>query len=152
MNTLKIGSLTLALPSPYGLGHLCTAAEAAILNRELQARLRNNIRERFWDKKDQELKTPSQNDLMPIQAYIRSFSLNGRDPLESTSFEIALSIVRHQIKASGKNLRDYTKAALNAEAKKVLQGPKAVEIRTLAKRRIGFIEDAVREEMEKKLG
>jgi hypothetical protein len=149
MSTMKIGNLELKLPSPYAPGHVCTPQEAAVLNRELHTRLRENIARRVAPFVLSDEVAEYQMDL---QHYIRSFSLNGHDTLDRMSQDLALELVKHQIKASGKALRDYTKAALRTEAEKVLKGPKAVEIRALAKRRIAFIQEAATEEVERRLG
>lgn len=151
MTTMKIGTLELKLPSPYFPGQQMTASEAAILNAELHHRLKKNIKNR-WGHVASHPDGDGYTWLLDIQQYIREYTLNGLNELEVVSFIIALDLVRHQLKASGKPLKNYAKSALNDAARKVLEGPKAVEIRALAKRRIIFIQEAAVEELERKHG
>src|SRR5579863_6349724 len=106
MSTMKIGSLTLTLPSPYAQGHTCTAAEAQVLNQALHRRLRVNLTERFHQVK---MEYTEADAMLDFNAYIRSFSLNGSDPIQQAAKEIAVDIVKQKLKAEGKRLGDYSK-------------------------------------------
>ncbi len=142
MPTMKIGSLTLTLPSPYSSGHVCSSVEARVLNNEHNRRLRRNIKTRCAE-------AEAGTDLqLQLTAYIRGYTLDGGDPINPIARELALSIVRHAVKANGKPLGHYSKAALKAEAEKLLKGPQASHILALAKRRLREIQDAAQAEID----
>lgn len=148
MPTMKIGSLTLTLPSPYEPGHTCTPAEARILNWELQKRLRRNINTRM-DGMGPEYTSPSDVQQQLVE-YIRAYTLNGQDQIQYLAREIALDVVRQKIKSNGGRLGNYHKASLRAEAQKLLQGPQARDILLMAQRRVQEVNKAAAEMLERK--
>lgn len=146
MPTMKIGSLTLTLPSPYEPGHICTGAEARILNWELQKRLRRNLRART-----KQPMNDNPSDLMTeLVEYIRSYTLNGQDQVQHLAREIAFDVIRQKIKSNGGKLGNYHKSSLRAEAEKLLQGPQARDILLMAQRRVSEISKAAMEMLERK--
>jgi hypothetical protein len=88
--------------------------------------------------------------MLDFNAYIRSFSLNGSDPVQQAAREIALDIVKQKIKAEGKRLGDYSKAELSRQAELLLRKPGAHRIYELAKHRVRWIEGMANDELTNK--
>lgn len=149
MPKITIQGESFEVPSPYEPGHVCTAAEAEMLNQKFRERIRAKFSQRvkdFWEKVPgwhQKL----QEELDEISA---SYSLNGLDPVHVEAFCIAISIVKTNLRAAGKNVSDYARSALTTMAEEVLAGPQRGEITLMARERVVALQKAAKAELERK--
>lgn len=149
MTKITIQGETFTCIGPYNPGHVCTATEAEILNQKFRERIRAKFSQRvkdFWEKVPgwhQKL----QEELDEITA---GYSLNGLDPVQIEAFCIALSIVKTNLRAAGKNVSDYARSALTTMAEEVLQGPQRGEIALMARERVVALQKAAKAELERK--
>jgi len=141
MKKLKLGNLELTLPSPYRVGHVCTAQEAAVLNSVLQGRLQDRLRRQYKGQRDWLDATQAQ---IEINKQIREASLNGRDAVLIEAEELALQIAKQEIKLSGHHLKDMSKRQLRERAQRILASPTGRTIRQMAITRAEDLAEAVK--------
>lgn len=151
MSTITIHGYTFTVPSPYEIGHKCTAAEAQALNSKLHENLARNFRKRV---REDQANGGGVSDLQAeLDSYASSYSLNGTDPIESEAFVISLQIVKARLKAQGRNITDFSRADLNREAEKLLdarQNPLTYgDIIVMARERVEALQKAAKKEMER---
>jgi hypothetical protein len=101
---IVIASLPFDCPQPYAEGHVCSAAEARVLNMALAENLRNNFAKRIKAMRD---RAASADEFAGLQAeftlYASQYSFTNAGELKSLTIdplmEEALRIARGQVKA-----------------------------------------------------
>ena len=153
MDEITINGYIFQVPSPYAVGHVCTKAEADVLNRKLHANLRANFSKevaermtRFGGQIESYNLAQMKND---FAEYAASYSFNGPDPVEVEALIIAHGIVRRAIKDKGMNISDYSKAQLAEQAELLLNGNLRGEILRLARDRVTSLQAAAQKELAK---
>jgi uncharacterized protein (DUF1697 family) len=148
-NQITINGFTFLAPTPYTEGHVCTGAEAAILNRRLHAALRNNFG-KHMDTLVLEGKTieDQQRQIFTEFAnYCATYSLNGADPVDAEARAIATAIVKNKIRSNGGVIGDYTKAQLEVFITDILASSQRQEIYEQARARLKVIREAAKKEL-----
>lgn len=153
MTQITISGYTFTVPAPFLPGHICTAAEAMVLNRQMHARLRRNFSDHVRNTTQPSGYGGSTSIHIALQTELNDlaslFSFDASDPVSAEALSIAISIVRKAIKDSGKRLADYSKAALTAEAEKLLAGPSSKTILPLARSRVTELQKLALEELKR---
>lgn len=164
MSKITIAGYEFEVPSPYEIGHKCTAAEAAALNSRLHENISRNFRRRVVQTTPDMCSAHgpvvgsfSERKLAYLQAelddYCAAYSLNGSDPILEEAKTIALQIVKVQLKARKLNVSDFSKADLTREAEKLLDVRQNSitfgEIMTMARERVEQYQRAAKKEMER---
>lgn len=156
MDTITISGCTFTVPTPFAVGHICTEAEAGVLNRALHANLRRNFARRVEENLAACQQGMNAMNLARLQAEFTSlanaYAFGGPDPVESEALVIAEQIVRQSLRARKLNVTDYTKAQLIDQAETLLAGPQGGEIRALAETRTKMIRNAAAKELARVVG
>jgi hypothetical protein len=146
---ITISGHTFTVPCPYSHGHVCTEAEARILNQVYHSRLRKN----FADRVQPNAAGVISNELLAIYQtqlndYANTFSLEGSSAVDAEALTIALEVIRKSIKDRGNRIGDYTKSTLNEFARGLLSGPQGPAIIQLARRRVSEVDEAAKANIE----
>jgi hypothetical protein len=137
LDTISIHGLTFTVPSPYGPGHICSTAEARILNQILHARLRKNFAENVEAIPTGGIDKAKRDELQrELDAYAATFSLNGPDPTQAEAIALAISIIKCKLRAEKKLVKEVPQSALREAAEKLLQGPSGQSILCMARVRV----------------
>lgn len=150
-DTITISSYTFSVPRPYAAGHVCSQAEAEVLNRKLHENLRLNFGKRIA----QENFGPTENGYAPAKlqsefdSYASTYTFGGPDPALAEASIVALDVVKRAIKARGGNVSDYSKAQLADQASAILAGPHGPDIRNMARERVTALQAAAKKELER---
>lgn len=109
--SITISGLPFVRPSPrYRPGHICTPAEAEVLNSVLLERVRGNLIRRGKDRK-----TPLTQE--EFEEYYNCYQLGigpqEKDPVEIESIKIARALLAEIMNKEGKSLRDLNKEDLS---------------------------------------
>lgn len=150
-DTITINGYTFKVSRPYLPGHVCTAAEADVLNRKMHSNLRRIFSVQV---QDAEAKVgPNHVNVGSLQIELNklssTYSFERSDPIRAEAFAIALEVVRAAIKKEGKRIGDYSKAALSSEAEKILSGTGGHSILELARARVAQVQRLAQEELAK---
>lgn len=145
MKKLKLGNLEVVLPEPYRQGHVCSAKEASLLNSLHMKRLKENITQIANSKG----MAYGPAELLPeLNKYVRDYSLNGRDPVETEAQALALQIVKQKLKAEGGRLKAVRLSVLKRDAERVLASPLGSTIRRMAITRAEDLAEAVKARLD----
>lgn len=157
MEKITIAGYAFTVPTPYATGHVCSEGEAQVLNRKLHENLRANFVGRVKEAQEENraLGGPIIHHVTlqgELDSLASSYRFGGPDPSEVEAHVIASEIVRQTIKAAGKVLGDYTKAQLSEQARAILSGPQAGEIRIMARERVAALQAAAKKELARVRG
>lgn len=156
MDTITISGYTFTVPTPFAAGHVCTEAEAGVLNRALHANLRRNFAKTVDEAREDMRNGTWNGDQRTLQAafdiFARDYQFGGTDPVAAEALVIAEQIVRQSLRARKLNVTDYTKAQLIDQAEALLEGPQGPEIRSLAETRTKMIRNAAAKELARVVG
>lgn len=139
--TISIHGLSVPKPAPrYRAGHICTPAEAEILNAVLLERVKNNLTRRAKDKTLTEVE---------FLEYYNSYSLGvgpkEDNPIETESLKIARALLGEILNKDGKSIRDLPKDELQSKLAAIAQRQ---EIRDEAARRIATLNEVAMDFLE----
>jgi len=157
MDTITISGYTFTVPTPFAAGHVCTEAEANVLNRQMHANLRRNFAKRVEEVLFS-TDSPTQKQAVTISlqgelnALSTTYAFGGPNPISAEALVIAEQIVRQSLRARKLNVTDYTKAQLIDQAETLLAGPQGPEIRSLAETRTKMIRNAAAKELARVVG
>lgn len=148
IETVVINGFTFSYRKRFFPGHVCTAAEAHVLNQQLKKNLRRNFA----------ASVPHQG-IVPeavangtfelFREYESTYQFGGPDPVIGEAEIIALEIVKRIIKQDGKLISDFTTAKLNDLAADVLKGPHGHVILRQARERVITIQKAAQREVRR---
>ena len=151
MDTITISGYAFTVPSPFAEGHVCTEAEAQVLNRAMHANLRRNFARRVEEVARRA--PPMSAEIAELQAELdslaSSYRFGGPDPSEFEALVIAEQIVRQALRNNKKNITDFSREQLTDQAKALLASPRGGEIRRLANERTKMIRQAAAQELRR---
>lgn len=138
---------TFSLPAPFNEGHVCTNAEASVLNQTLAENVRNNMAKKIKDAK--EANTFNQNEMQAeVDLYIEEYEFGVRrgrgplDPIEREALNIAKDTVKDALRKNGYKLADVDTDDINRLAEQVVADnpeiTKEAERRVKEKGKIGI--------------
>jgi hypothetical protein len=149
MTPITIAGYTFTVPSPFAEGHVCTAAEAEVLNRAMHANLRRNFAREVGPAQCHETLQELQSRL---DALALAYRFGGPDPSEAEALVIAEQIIRAKLKARRLALGDYSRAQITEQAKALLASTQGGEIRLMARDRVAQLQRAARAELARAEG
>jgi len=136
-HTITIAGKPFNVEPRYSEGSVLTANEASALNQTFFENLRNNFATKAKEGEGQEAFDAYASS---YQFGVRTGGGGSRDPIQTEAMNLARDAVRALIKKSGKNISDYTGAAITAAATKLLENdPSYLE---LAKKRVEELQSA----------
>jgi hypothetical protein len=151
VETVVINGFTFSYRKRFFPGHVCTVAEANVLNQQLKKNLRRNfavsvpllanggiVREEI-----------ATQIIQAFREYESTYTFGGPDPVLGEAEIIALEVVKRTLKADGKLISDFTMAALRDLADDVLKGPHGHVILAQARQRVIIIQQAAAKEIRR---
>ena len=136
-----------SIPAPFVEGHVCTSAEAGVLNQTLAENVRNNLAARVKKAVDED-KFDQAEMQAEIDQYLEDYEFGARrgrgamDPVEREALNIAKDEVKTALRRSGHKLADIATEDINRLAEQVVaENPeitKEAERRVNQKSKIGI--------------
>lgn len=144
---ITINGFRFLVPCPYVEGHVCTEAEATILNKRLHAALRANFA-KLMDKMTVEGKAEdfTRNLAKQFSDYCDSYNLNGGDQIEAEARAIALAMLKAQFKKAKRPLNEVGKDEINRQIEAILNLQRQA-IYAQARVRIKSLREAAQKEL-----
>jgi len=149
IETVVINGFTFSYRKRFFPGHVCTVAEANVLNQQLKKNLRRNFA----------ANVPAEGHVIPegvgdvilqgFREYESTYAFGGPDPVALEAEIIALEIVKRIIKSEGKLISNFTTDQLNELAADVLKGPHSERILAQARQRVIIIQKAAQKEIRR---
>lgn len=152
MDEITIAGYAFKVPRPFRAGHVCTQAEAEVLNRKLHENIRGNFSKRVKEATSGNSSLREDGILKKLQTELDDYSHDyvfGGDSIASEALVIATDIVRRAIKANGKNLSNYSKSDLASQAEVLLRGKLKDQILCMARERVSALQAAAQAELER---
>jgi hypothetical protein len=146
---ITINGFHFLVPCPYTEGHVCTGAEAQILNRKLHSNLRSNFA-KIMDSMVVDNKSPETftRDLAKrFSDYCSEYSLNGQDPVDAEARAIALAMIKSGLKKAGKKLSEISTEDIDRRIREVLLSNQRVDIYAQARGRVKLLTEAAKREL-----
>lgn len=149
VETVVINGFTFSYRKRFFPGHVCTVAEANVLNQQLKKNLRRNFAANVPNTPAYIDESVSNEIFNNFRAYESVYTFGGPDPIIGEAEIIALEVVKRTLKADGKHISDFTMAALRDLADDVLKGPHGHVILAQARQRVIIIQQAAAKEIRR---
>lgn len=149
IETVVINGFTFSYRKRFFPGHVCTAAEAHVLNQQLKKNLRRNFAANVPPEDIMAPEHVAASLYADFHTYESTYQFGGPDPVIGEAEIIALEIVKRIIKQDGKLISDFTTAKLNDLAADVLKGPHGHVILRQARERVITIQKAAQREVRR---
>lgn len=146
---ITINGFRFLVPCPYTEGHICTGAEALILNRKLHSNLRANFG-KIMDGMVVEGKSPesfTRELAKRFSEYCAEYTLNGLDPVDAEAKAIALAMIKAGLKKAGKKISEIPQEDIDLRIGEVLRSHQCGEIYAQARSRIKLLNEAAKREL-----